>query len=266
MREIIEKWYKKLSFPEKYDKEFYEILSSEELDENATLQTYDIYEPNGRKNLLMYLYFLEDLHTQYEERGIPEEIFTDTVKDVVRWTIIASDLKGKLWLEELTWLRWHFGMKLFRVGRLQYLMTPSDEDIPLYGVKKGEGVLDIHIPADGNFEKEECIKSLRMANEFFKKYFPEFSYKCFTCFSWLLDDTLKKYVSPQSNIRAFQSLFSVVKREERFSIIPFVFRWKATKNDIEKLVPKNAFAARIKEAIIGGEQFYRVMGVCSKDI
>ncbi len=266
MRKTIEKWYKKLNFPQKYDEEFYEILSSEELDENASPENYDIYNPNGRKNLLMYLYFLENLHNQYEKKGIPEEVFSETVRDLVRWTITWSDLKGKLWLEELTWLRWHFSMKLFRIGRLQYLMTPSDEDIPIYGVKKGDNVLDLHIPPDGAFGKEECIKSLKMANEFFKKYFPEFQYKCFTCFSWLLDDTLAKYVSPSSNILAFGRMFDIIKREERFSVIPYVFGWKTTKDDIENLVPKNAFAARIKEAIIGGEQFYRVMGARSKEV
>lgn len=265
MRKTIEKWYKKLNFPQKYDEEFYEILSSEELDENSTVQNYDIYEPNGRKNLLMYLYFLEELYKQYQEKGISDEVFYETVKDIVRWTIVWSDLKGELWLEQLTWLRWHFSMKLFRIGRLQYLMTPADEDIPVYNVKKGDNVLDIHIPADGSFEREECIKSMKMANEFFAEYFPQFSYKCFTCFSWLLDDTLEKYVSPTSNILAFGRLFDVIKREERFSVIPYVFRWGATKDDIEELVPQNAFAKRIKDAIIGGEQFYRVMGARSKE-
>lgn len=266
MKKIIEKWYKKIGFPKEFDKEFYDILESTELDATLNADTYDINESDGKKNLLMYLYFTEELHKKYVDKGIPEEIFYDTIEDIVRWTKTWTDLNGELSVNQLDWLRWHYRFKLFKIGRLQYLMTNAVEDYAQFGIKKGDPLLDIHIPSCGPLDNDECIKSINDAKVFIKKYFPSFDFKGITCYSWLLDDTLEKYLSENANIIKFQRMFKEVKREERFSVIPYVFKWNATIDDMASLVPTSPFAERIKEAIINGQKFYRVMGFLDENV
>ena len=47
--------------------------------------------------------------------------------------------------------------------------------------------------------------------EFFKKYFPEFEYKAFTCHSWLLYPWNLEVLGPGSNLAAFIGDFEIVE-------------------------------------------------------
>ncbi len=64
-------------------------------------------------------------------------------------------------------------------------------------------VLNIHIPAGGPMDFEQCGQSLRRAPDFFGKHFPEFEYRAFACGSWLLDPQFELYLPETSNIRRF---------------------------------------------------------------
>lgn len=263
--QIIDKWYKKIGFPHKYDKEFYDILESIKVDTSITAEEYNLQEEDGKKNFLYFLYFCEELERRYKEKGIEEEIFMDTLSDMPRWLDTWSDLKGGLYFNELEdWFIWHFKMKLFKIGRLQFGMSKFRWEIPQKGIKKGENVIDIHIPAAGPLLKEDCEKSLDMAREFFEKYYPEFDYSYFMCSSWLLDETLDKILDKNSNILKFQKLFEIVDKVEKDSIISYVLRWKTRREEIADIVPKSSFAKKVKEMAINGETFYVGTGVIKK--
>ena len=224
MKKIIRKWYEKIGFPEKYNPEFEKILETETLFEE-TIDEYNIECKNGRKNFLMFLYFLEDLEKKYREKGIPEEIFLATARDMVYWTNVWSDIKGELWQEEILWLKFHLSFRLFTLGRVQFCMSRFKKDYPEYGIKAGDGVVDIHIPAMGPLDISECEKSIKAAGEFFEKYFPEFKYKFYSCNSWLLDETLSEFLKADSNILKFQKLFKIIETQKSYGLLGFVFKW-----------------------------------------
>lgn len=249
-RKIIEKWYRKLNFSKKYDEQFYDILDHEDIDETVAVDEYSKSGANGRKNFIMQLYFFENLHKEYVKKGISIEIFDDTVYDLVRWTDIWSEIKGELWLEELLWLNQHLSMRLFKIGRLQYCLYNSPENVEEFGIKKDDNVIDVHIPAAGPLELEKCISSLSAAVEFFEKYFPEHDYRFFMCHSWLLDNTLKKYLSNNSNILKFQSLFSTVRGDKSYDILKYIFKWNTTVENLEEFDAKSEFAKKIKRAVL----------------
>ena len=262
---IIEKWYKRLDFPERYDKEFYDALASITVDSSITAEEYNLKETDGKKNFLYFLYFCEDLERRYKEKGIGEEILLDTLSDMPRWLDIWSDLKGSLYFGELEdWFIWIFRMKLFKIGRLEYCMTKCDRDIPQKGISKGDNIIGIHIPAAGPLLKEDCKKSLDMARDFFDKYYPHFKYSYFTCSSWLLDETLDEILDKNSNILNFQKLFEMVGKVEADNIIRYVLRWKAQRNEVADIVPRNSFAKKVKELILDGRVFYSGTGVIKK--
>lgn len=68
---------------------------------------------------------------------------------------------------------------------------------------KGDPVWDLHIPAIGRMDFDECGRSLRRAVDCLPGYFPEFKAKAFTCHAWFLDIQLEEYLPDNSNIIRF---------------------------------------------------------------
>lgn len=257
---IIEKWYKALNFPARYDKEFYYALSYIKA-EDFNIETYDTDEKDGVKNLVAYLYMCEELALKYSEKGIPDDILYDTLSDIKRWLDTYSEINGRLYLGELYWLKQHLSMNLFKIGRLQYAFGKAKNDIHNKKIKKGDNVIEVHIPADGPLLREDCENSLKMAKQFFEEFYPNYKFEYFTCHSWLLDRTLKEILAPESNIIKFQDMFEVIESEESFSILKYVFRWDATKENINLYDTRSSFAANVKDSINNGKKFYEALGV-----
>ena len=262
---IIEKWYKKLNFNSKYDAEFYEVLNTITIPEDTSISNYPLDSmEDGKRNLLAFLYMCEALQARYEEKGISEEILLDTLSDIVRWCDTWSEVKGELFLGETGWLSRSMNFYLFKIGRLQYCIHSVTEKFTQFGMKMGESFIGVHIPPNAPFGVEDCKKSLDMAREFFAKYFPDMQYSYFSCFSWLLDDTLKEYLPPESNILKFAAMFRIVEACPADDIIRFVFGETANRGNIDQWHCRSSFAERIKAAIQDGKVFYEVRGLIAR--
>lgn len=265
-RDTIIKWYKRIGFPEKYDAEFYKALDEIEIPDDTSIDTYDETSADGKKNFLSLLYMCEVLSERYAEKGIPDGILDATVKDIRIWTDIWSEIKGELFLGQVFWLKYHLTMKLFRIGRLQFCHTMADKEYPEHGIKKSDGTLDVHIPADGRLDPDECRHSFSAAIEFYEKYFPEVQYTYFNCHSWLLDDTLKKYLPPESNIIKFGDMFERISSEEAYDLFRYIFRWNIKNRELlADFEPTSRFGATIKDAAMKGEKFYNTLGIIRRD-
>lgn len=261
VRSVIEKWYRELGFPEKYDDEFYAALELTEIDETVTGETYSSEEKDGKKKLLTLLYLCEELQCRYEEKGIPREILLDTLRDLVLWTVAWSEKEGMLCLHEQGWMKRHVTMRVFRIGRLQFSPGNAKTDIAVKGVSKGEPILEIHVPADGPMDYAQCLDSIRRAKEFYAKYYPEYSYRCITFHSWLLDASLQEILNEESNVLKFQKLFDTVKVEVSDAILRYVFDWTVTRGTLPQAVCTSGFAQRVKDRMLSGQDFYLTYGV-----
>jgi len=259
--EIIEKWYKKLNFPKCCDKPFYEALRTIPVSDAITVKKYDHNCPDGKRNLLSYLFFCEETARRYAEAGIPEEILIDTLRDIPRWTAEWSNVKGELHLSELGWLEGSMDLRLFKLGRLQFCRGKAECDVPQYGIKKDDPVLVMHIPADGKLDIDACRASMEMAKEFYAKYFPDYTYKAFTCHSWLLDDSLKAYLPETSNIIRFGELFTKVHADDSDALLRYIFRWDTNEMNLPHAVCNSEFSRKIKAAAMRGETFHETYGV-----
>ena len=262
---IIEKWYKLLDFPKEYDEEFYEALETIEVPEGITLDDYRSANTDGKRNLLTFLYFCEETKRRGDERGIPEEIMIDTLKDLVIWTENYTKKKGELYLGELSWLKIHMRFEMFRLGRLQFRMTGYRCDIPEAGIKEGDPVIEMHIPRGEKLDHEACERSIEQAKEFFATYFPKFEYDYFVCWSWLLDSTLKKYLPADSNIIRFGDRFTRTYEPESNGIIGTLFGHLVNESNIADATPTSSLAKKVKEAILAGEKFHNSLGFFKKD-
>ncbi len=262
--DTIKCWYKKLDFPREYDAAFSLACENIKISDAINIDTYDEGETDGKRNLLSLLYMCEHLKGKYSSLGIDDTILYDTLSDIPIWTKTWSNVKGELYLGELSWLKRHLSGKLFKLGRLQFCMAGSEHDIPAYGVKEGDNVIEVHIPACGPLDIDECKKSINDAREFFARYFPEYKYKYFTCHSWLLDPTLEKHLGENSNIVRFGKLFDVTETEQSDDIIKYVFEWDTTRLNMHKLPCGSRLGECVKKHIKSGGDFYCGLGVIKK--
>ena len=166
---------------------------------------------DGYFYVLVFLAALPAVRARHAELGVPADISRATLADLGNKMAIYRRTHGVGGLDRQTWLTRHFRATLFRLGRLQFDMLGP--------------VLDIHIPADGPLTPAACDESLAAARPFFTRHFGR-TYSSAVCRSWLLDDQLASYLSPDSNILQFQRRFQPTGQVEDgdHDIIEFVFR------------------------------------------
>ena len=71
-------------------------------------------------------------------------------------------------------------------------------------LKRGDTVLEMHIPAGGGMTLERCQDSMRRALDFFPRYFPDRPFSGFACTSWILGTHLQEMFPPSANLVRFQ--------------------------------------------------------------
>ncbi len=262
VRTLAKKWYERLNFSKEYNEEFENALDSVQGLEISSIESYKTNDNEDvrLKNLLMYLYFCEDTEARYSQKNIPEDILLATLNDILTWSNTNHRLTNSLGICESNWLSRHLSCNIFKLGRLQFAFGKSEEDIAKIGVKKGDDIIEVHIPEGEPLLYHECLKSFELAKEFFNKYFPGYNYKCFTCHSWLLDETLKAIASKDSNILRFQDLFTNVRSDKSDAILRYTFRWDANEKNIKDFEPESGFARKIKEYLQNGGSFYESYG------
>lgn len=268
VKELAKKWYSIIGFPSKFDEGFNKLLENIEDVSEMKFEEYDIVgnRPNKEKNLVMFLYFCEELSQKYKEKGIPREILLDTIGDFVISVERQYNIDGRIGIVMASVLAKHLSMKLFKLGRLQFCMEEISVDVPEKGIVKGTSVMDLHIPIGGSITKEEVSRSFKIADEFFEKYFPDYHYDYYMCHSWLLDKTLKQFLKEESNIIRFQNMFCPISEKEDDAILRFMFKYHIEKREeLLDCAASTQFAKNVKEYALSGGKFYNVLGVCHRN-
>ena len=86
------------------------------------------------------------------------------------------------------------------------------------------------------------------------------------CHSWLLDETLKKFLKEGSNILEFQKMFYPVSKREDDAILRFMFKYHIeTREELNECPANTQFAKNVKEYALSGGKFYNVLGVVKRD-
>ena len=261
-KQIIKKWYKELGFLSKYNKEFLSLLDSIDLLDLTTFDKYDYTTNSPQKNLLACLYFAEQLEKEYVAKDIPKNILIDTLQDLVLWNDTFYSVNGKMGLSEFPWLDRTFLMQIFRIGRLQFSLYPSELDIKEIGIKKGQPVLEVHIPSGAPLIFQDCEKSFDNAKALFSEKLPDFNKDFCICHSWLLDDSLLPLLGENSNVAKFQTFFTPVSKNLSDSVLRYTFLWNTTRECIKDVEAKSGFAKRLKEKILSDNMpLYEVLGI-----
>lgn len=187
--------------------------------------TFPVRRYYPRTRLFCALWRAAELYPYYEEKGIPYEVFRDTMGDISLRAALYKEAHGEYGLTaaDATWLRHHLAGKLFRLGQLQfqlfemfpYELLEEDGYLTFFEEAKqrfpmGTPVLNVHIPVRTILTPEECDRSFAMAESFFPRFFPEHHAKAYLCFSWLLYPKMRALLAEDSNIAQFAARFLII--------------------------------------------------------
>ncbi|MEG0693182.1 MAG: acyltransferase domain-containing protein [Oscillospiraceae bacterium] len=170
-------------------------------------------ENKGFVWLTIYLAAALETKSTYDEMGIDEVIFYDTMAIFTRFVHEHKNSFGVYGYDRHWWNYRQIACSLFRVGVLEYEMYVfSHDDAIINGetvISNGENVISIHIPSDARLTPELCKASLKAAVGFFETYWPSFEYRMLFCHSWIISPNLKQVLAETSNIVKFLELFEI---------------------------------------------------------
>lgn len=156
-------------------------------------------DPDGFKMLYCHLECARRAYDGYRQRGIPDQVYTDTMRCFPRFLRESYRERGRMVFDRAWWSYRQTSMALFRLGALEYEFTSH----------KGVPALALHIPSDADFSPEAVDDSLTRARRFFQAFFPDFHCGEWICNSWLLSPALRPLLHPGSHILSFQDRFRI---------------------------------------------------------
>lgn len=120
-------------------------------------------------------------------------------------------------------------------------------------LKKTDPVVNIHIPADGPFDRAHVEDSYQRTREILKNCYPDYPYKAFVCSSWLMSRSLRNLLKPTSNILAFQDTFTLFPYPAYGTgVFSFVFPEQGIPDDYNTLPEHTSLQRAVKKTYLEG--------------
>ena len=186
---------------------------------------------------------------KYKEKGISEDIFIDSMKDIKYKTIECMKVKGVFGTFVADWYDGFFKLNRIALGRLQYdiaLKLEKEAEILGYTIGTDDFVLGCHIPSSGPLKHELCLESYRRAYNFFKDRIRD-GVLPIVCASWLLYPPYKEVFGESSNIMDFVRDFEVLKVEESSN---FSDAWRVFDTDYDGDAGKLSQKTRLQRSFV----------------
>jgi hypothetical protein len=177
-------------------------------------------------------------HGWFEEKGIPDQIYYDTFRDIAIWHQVLKRTEGINGLKEYRWTAKPLTGELYRLGRLEF--EPDTRG----------GILWIHIPEGGALSPEAVDNSLRQAAGFFPAVFGQ-TFESWQCESWMLAGVNREFMKPDSNILKFAGRFTPVSPDfESSQAVERVFDWP--KGPVSSYPENTGLQKRFKKWLLAG--------------
>ncbi len=203
------------------------------------------------KLLICNLECARRLYDKYEEVGISEQIFIDTMKCFSRFTEECKVRNGSYYFDRGWWTYRQISMQIFRIGELEYELSQH----------VGEKAVSLHIPSDADLSSDNVDASLALARQFLAKYYPAYADCRIVCDSWLLAPALKALLNESSNILSFQDRFEIISTNpEAMDCLEWVFRAPAGTMYCD-LKEDTSLQRKIKQVLLDGGHIGTGVGV-----
>ena len=179
-----------------------------ELSERAGVHRYTA-------ELLLFACYTRALRRYYEEAGISEDIYKNTVLDL-KYKLDECRCVYGIWGSFVAfWFAGFFKLERFALGRLQFEIIPlgvvyERDSLHLSADTK---VINVHIPRTGTrLSKDSLEEAYRLAAEFFRPVLGDTI--AFVCNSWLLFKRHGELLPEGANIRHFIRDYELVSSGE----------------------------------------------------
>lgn len=159
--------------------------------------------------LLVFMAMTKQTKAFYEEQGISEQIYWDSMLDLKYKMEKCKVIKGIVGLFT-NWFIYFLRLEIFGLGRLQFRVIKFGKTYNKDGITllPDDLVIDVHIPEmKAPFDKASRDDAYDKAFEFFKD---KVNKKVYVCDSWLLGPINKQLLNPKSNIYSFMSEFDII--------------------------------------------------------
>ena len=160
--------------------------------------------------LLLFLCYTRGLRKYYENKGISDEIFKNTVLDLRYKLDECICVKGVVGTFVAKWFAGFFKLERFALGRLQFEIVEFGGEYEREGftLSSKDRVLNVHIPRTGtHLDRESVLRSYKLAADFYRAILGDKI--VFVCSSWLLFPKNKEILKPNSNLLAFINDFDI---------------------------------------------------------
>ena len=160
-------------------------------------------------HLLFYILYAPIAQEQYLAQGVPLNLWHDSMLDL-KWKLLETKQVYGIWGVHCgDWFRPFFTLDRFALGRLQFEVIPSliDCENGAHTVKRGDPVINVHIPSSGPLLYEDVLDAYKQAVCFFEKKFtgPAIPFQCET---WLLYPRVNRLL-PEGNMKRFTADYDV---------------------------------------------------------
>ncbi len=210
------------------------------------------------------LYYLPRAAEYMMERGIKAEIVDASIIKAYANSLKKTE-DGFFYdvLKLYSWSQLYMDAKLLRIGVLNFELRDKVKEDCDGRLSPDDAVINVHIPAGVKLTPENCEQAYSECARIVKCAFPEFKYKAFVCFSWMMDRQLKAMLTPESNIIKFQSRFHTFFRDKATDgVLVFVYGYPAgVKPDYSELAEDTTLRRKIKEHLLSGGSMYADGGI-----
>jgi hypothetical protein len=189
------------------------LASSESLNDNIDKdKLYKIEKLTGihpyTVHAVVVVYSVITTEENCKQKGMPSEMFDWILYDIKCKADETKTVHGISGIEFFGWFNAMLSLKRLCFGRLQYEIIPAKYDFGEF--KKGDSILNFHIPSGLPLTEDSVIDSFKKAHAFYDDL-KKNSVLPLTCNSWLLHPaTVEHCFKEGSNLRKFYDMFTIM--------------------------------------------------------
>lgn len=224
---------------------------------NQKLQ--EMFEESAPGNiplLAVHLLCAVHIYEVYQEKGISDQIYYDTMGAFTRFCQECYDINGCWYYDRAFWTYRQVSMQLFRIGILEYEFIELD----------GESMITVHIPSDVVFSEENLQHTFRTAKEFFAVFYPECSGQSICCRSWLMAPKLRELLPDTSGIIRFQNCFTNIKETPQKDACLYWLFHAGTDTKICDYPEDTSLQRKVKAMMLNGDHLGAGFGVLKSQL
>ncbi len=242
-----------------------------EIEYNAAFEKVRALDLKGIHEYTVWMLFslicAQKTWDRYKKSDLSEEKYIESMYDLKYKLTECRKVHNVCGTFAAQWFGGWFDMTRFAHGRLQYDYKEFEFDDYKkcdITIKKGDMVLECHIPSSGQLTRKSVLDCLKRAYEFnkHKPFVKKNGVLPVMCYSWILYPEYKKVFGKNSNTTQFAEMFDIIKVIEQDE---FCDGWRVFGNqwgkDANDLLENISLQRKFKKWILQGGSFGIAYGI-----